>query len=157
MNWRTRPPASRGRDTSTAETTISGTATGTKLLGTMPQSTDFLDAVASTIKGFSYTTSPTTTSYSYTVHVTSVLSELLLHVQRRYDMNVRFEMQGGKNWIFPKEMIANRFFLNSHWLEIWSNHFCPSMGPNGGIVAMASDQYKENSTVREIYGIINSG
>ncbi len=55
-------------------------------------------------------------------------------------MNVRFEMQGGKNWIFPKEMIANRFFWNSHWLEIWSNHFCPSMGPNGGIVAMASEE-----------------
>jgi hypothetical protein len=53
-------------------------------------------------------------------------------------MNERFEMQGGKNWIFPKEMIANRFFWNSYWLEIWSNHFCPSMGPNGGIVAMGS-------------------
>ncbi len=24
------------------------------------------------------------------------------------------------------------------WLEIWSNHFCPSMGPNGGSVAMDS-------------------
>jgi hypothetical protein len=44
-------------------------------------------------------------------------------------------MQGGKNWIFPKEMNANRFFWDSHWLEIWSNHFCPSMGPNGGSVA----------------------
>jgi hypothetical protein len=37
-------------------------------------------------------------------------------------------MQGGKNWIFPKEMNANRFLWDSHWLEIWSNHFCPSMG-----------------------------
>ncbi len=26
-------------------------------------------------------------------------------------------MQGGKNWILPKEMNANRFFLDSHWLE----------------------------------------
>ncbi len=47
-------------------------------------------------------------------------------------------MQGGKNWIFPKEMNANRFFWDSHWLEIWSNHFCPSMEPNGGSVAMDS-------------------
>ncbi len=47
-------------------------------------------------------------------------------------------MQGGKNRILPKEMRANRFFWDSHWLEIWSNHFCPSMGPNGGSVAMDS-------------------
>ncbi len=61
-----------------------------------------------------------------------------LRIRRRYDMNGRFEMQGGTNWIFPKEMNANRFFWDSHWLEIWSNHFCPSIGPNRGIVAMAS-------------------
>ncbi len=47
-------------------------------------------------------------------------------------------MQGGKNWILPKEMNANRFFWDSHCLEIWSNHFCPSMGPNGVSVAMDS-------------------
>ncbi len=47
-------------------------------------------------------------------------------------------MQEGKNWILPKEMNAKRFFWDSHWLEIWSNHFCPSMGPNGGSVAMDS-------------------
>jgi hypothetical protein len=47
-------------------------------------------------------------------------------------------MQGGKNWLLPKEMNANRFFWDSHWLEIWSNHFYPSMGPNGGSVAMDS-------------------
>jgi hypothetical protein len=45
-------------------------------------------------------------------------------------------MQGGKNWILPKEINANRFFWDSHWLEIWSNNFCPSMGPNGGSVAI---------------------
>jgi hypothetical protein len=45
-------------------------------------------------------------------------------------------MQGGKNWFSPKQMNANRFFWDSHWLEIWSNHFYPSMGPNGGSVAM---------------------
>ncbi len=56
------------------------------------------------------------------------------------DMNGRFQMQGGKNWFLPKEMNANRFFWDSHWLEIWSNHFYPSMGPNGGSVAMDSGQ-----------------
>jgi hypothetical protein len=48
-------------------------------------------------------------------------------------------MQGGKNWVLPKEMNANRFFWDSHWLEIWSNHLCPSMGPNGGSMAMDSE------------------
>ncbi len=48
-------------------------------------------------------------------------------------------MQGGKNWILPKYINANRFFWNSHWLEIWSNHFCPSMGLNGGSVATDSE------------------
>ncbi len=47
-------------------------------------------------------------------------------------------MQGGKNRILPKEMNENWFFWGSHWLEIWSNHFCPSLGPNGGSVAMGS-------------------
>ncbi len=55
------------------------------------------------------------------------------------DMNGRFQMQGGKNWFLPKEMNANQFFWDSHWLEIWSNHFYPSMGPNGGSVTMDSD------------------
>jgi hypothetical protein len=54
------------------------------------------------------------------------------------DMNGGFQMQGGKNWILPKQINANRFFWNSHWLEIWSNHFCPSMGLNGGSVATDS-------------------
>jgi hypothetical protein len=47
-------------------------------------------------------------------------------------------MQGGKNWILPKEMRANRFFWDSRWLEICSNHFFPFMGSNGGIVVMDS-------------------
>jgi hypothetical protein len=47
-------------------------------------------------------------------------------------------MQGGKNWFLPKEMNTNRFFCDSHWLEIWSNHLYPSMGPNGESVAMDS-------------------
>jgi hypothetical protein len=61
-------------------------------------------------------------------------------------MNGRFQMQGGKNWFLPKEMNANRFFWDSHWLEIWSNHFYPSMGPNGGSVAMDSELMKERVT-----------
>jgi hypothetical protein len=32
---------------------------------------------------------------------------------RRYDMNVRFQMQGGKNRTLPKVMNTNRFFRNS--------------------------------------------
>jgi hypothetical protein len=58
--------------------------------------------------------------------------------QRRYDMNGRSQMQRSKNWILPEEINANRFFWDSHWLEIWKNHLCPSMGPNGGSVAMES-------------------
>jgi hypothetical protein len=53
-------------------------------------------------------------------------------------MNSWSQMVGGLNRLLPKEINANRFFWDSHWLEIWSNHFCPSMGPNGGSVAMGS-------------------
>jgi hypothetical protein len=31
-------------------------------------------------------------------------------LMRRYDMNGRFPMQGGKNWILQKDINANRFF-----------------------------------------------
>jgi hypothetical protein len=55
------------------------------------------------------------------------------------DMNGIFQMQGGKNRILPKYINAKRFFWDSHWLEIWSNHFCPSMGLNGGSVATDSN------------------
>ncbi len=34
-------------------------------------------------------------------------------------MKGRSQMQGGKNWILPKKIYANRFFWDSHWLEIW--------------------------------------
>jgi hypothetical protein len=57
-------------------------------------------------------------------------------------------MQGGKNWILPKEMNTNRFFWDSHWLEIWSNHLCPSMGPNGGSVAMDYDRKDRPASLR---------
>jgi hypothetical protein len=36
-------------------------------------------------------------------------------------------------------LYANRFLWVAHWLEIRSNHFCSSMGPNGGSVAMDSE------------------
>ncbi len=58
--------------------------------------------------------------------------------QRRYNMNRRSQMQGGKNWILPEEINANLFFWDSHWLEIWKINLCPSMGPNGGSVATDS-------------------
>ncbi len=58
--------------------------------------------------------------------------------QMWYDTNGRFQMQGGKNWNFPKEINANRFFWDSHLLEIWSNHFFLFMGPYGRSVAMDS-------------------
>jgi hypothetical protein len=32
-------------------------------------------------------------------------------------MSGKFQMQGGKNWILPKEMNANRFIWDSHWLN----------------------------------------
>ncbi len=60
-------------------------------------------------------------------------------ILRRYDMNGISQMQGGKkNCILPKEINANRFCRDSHWLEIWKNLLCPCMGPNGGSVAMDS-------------------
>ncbi len=46
-------------------------------------------------------------------------------IQRRYDMNGRSHMQGGKNLILPKEINANRFFWDSHWLEIWKYMYFP--------------------------------
>jgi hypothetical protein len=53
-------------------------------------------------------------------------------------MNWRSQIQGGKNWILPREINANRLFRDSHWMKIWKNHLCPSMGPNGGSGAMDS-------------------
>ncbi len=60
---------------------------------------------------------------------------------RRYDNNRRSQMQGGINWILPKEINANRFFWDSHWLEIWQNLLYPSMWPKGGSVAMDFEEY----------------
>ncbi len=41
---------------------------------------------------------------------------------------LRSQMQGGQNWILPKEINADRFFWHSHWLEIWKK---PVMSPYG--------------------------
>jgi hypothetical protein len=53
-------------------------------------------------------------------------------------MNSYYEMQGGQNWILPKEFNADRIVWDIHWLEILKNHLCLSMGPNGGSEAMDS-------------------
>ncbi len=57
-------------------------------------------------------------------------------------MNGRFQMQGGKKLDFAKYISAIRFCWDSHWLEIWSNHFCLSMGPNGGSVSVDSGKQR---------------
>jgi hypothetical protein len=50
------------------------------------------------------------------------------NIHRCYDMKVRSQMQGGKNWMLPKEINAHRFFGDAHWLKIWKKHLCSSMG-----------------------------
>ncbi len=55
-------------------------------------------------------------------------------------------------------MNENRFFWDSHWLEILSNHFYPSKGPNGGSVAMDSEGYECESPVwLELGALTKSG
>jgi hypothetical protein len=61
-------------------------------------------------------------------------------------MNGRFQMQGDKNRILPKEMNLNRSFWDSHWLEIWSNHLFPSMGLDGRSVTMDSGELNLRTT-----------
>ncbi len=43
------------------------------------------------------------------------------------------QMQGCKNWILPKNINANWFFWDSHWLEIWKNHYVPLWGRIEGV------------------------
>jgi hypothetical protein len=45
-----------------------------------------------------------------------------LHLRSPEGHNRKSQMHGGKNWILPKEMNANQFFQDAHWLEIWK---CP--------------------------------
>jgi len=61
-------------------------------------------------------------------------------ILRWYDMNGRSQMQGGKNWILLKEINANRFFWDSHWLEIWKNHYGTEWREHGfGLCGSLSD------------------
>jgi len=53
-------------------------------------------------------------------------------------MNGRFQMQGDKKLDFAERDEWKPFFWDYRWMEIWSNHLLPSMGPNEGIVAMDS-------------------
>ncbi len=55
------------------------------------------------------------------------------------------------NWILTKKVNWIRFFWDSHWLEIWKKHLCPSMGSNGGNVAMYS------GSVMCVMGVFNNG
>ncbi len=63
------------------------------------------------------------------------------------DMNGRSQMQGGKNCILPEEINENQFSWDSHWLEIWKNHLCPSMGQNGGRVSKEMHQCNLKSVI----------
>jgi hypothetical protein len=47
--------------------------------------------------------------YVSIIYIISSFSNLYYKL-RRYDMNGRSKMQGGKNWILPKDINANRFF-----------------------------------------------
>ncbi len=38
-------------------------------------------------------------------------------------------MLEGENWILPKEINANQFFWDSHWLEIWKKQLMALYGP----------------------------
>jgi hypothetical protein len=40
--------------------------------------------------------------------------------------------------VFFRKRLMQTGSSGTHWLEIWSNHFFPSMGSNGGSVAMDS-------------------
>jgi hypothetical protein len=68
-------------------------------------------------------------------------------------------MQGGKNWILPKEMNANWFFWDSHWLEIWSNHFVPLWDRMEGALQWTQNldsRHLELQMILEVSGIVVS-
>ncbi len=54
-------------------------------------------------------------------------------------MNRWSQMQGGQKWILPKEINADWFFWDSHWLKKLENQLCSSMGPNWESAASASE------------------
>jgi hypothetical protein len=73
---------------------------------------------------------------------------------------------------FAKRENASRLFWNSNWLGIWKT-VCPSMGPNGGSVAMDSNKNshrrrergdsvqrqraQDKSSLKVLSGILNWG
>jgi hypothetical protein len=71
-------------------------------------------------------------------------------IRGRYNMNGRFQMQGGKNWILPKEINANRFFWDAQCWKSGKNHLLAFMGPNGGSVAMDSEETSSTLKVHKI-------
>ncbi len=62
-------------------------------------------------------------------------------------MNGKSQMQEGKNWIFSKEINANRFFRGSHWLEIWENHLWDRMEGAWLWTLMGENKAKRNQGV----------
>jgi hypothetical protein len=49
----------------------------------------------------------------------------LWSASRGGQLNGISQLQGGKNWILPKEMNANWFFRDSHWLESGKTTYVP--------------------------------
>jgi hypothetical protein len=47
-------------------------------------------------------------------------------------MNGIYQLRGGKNWILPKEINANRFFCDCHWLESGKTTYVPQWDPLEG-------------------------
>ncbi len=49
-----------------------------------------------------------------------------MHSNLLYLFNERL-YRCGKNWILPQQIYANRFFWDSHWLEMLANNSCPTI------------------------------
>ncbi len=78
--------------------------------------------------------------------LSSLIMNVFLNTYSRA-MNSWTQMQGGQNWILPKEINANRFFWDSYWLEIWKNQLCPSFGPDGGSAASATENNRSPTLI----------
>ncbi len=77
-------------------------------------------------------------------------------------LNTMSQMQGGQNWILPKDINANGFFWDSHWIKMWKNHHSPSMGLSEGSVASASEHIEhrgwyQSPQCRKPYGRTSLG
>jgi hypothetical protein len=67
-------------------------------------------------------------------------------------MNGRSQMQGVKNWILSKEINASGSSETLIGGKSRKNHFCPSIGPNGGTVTMDLGRCPSLHTVKKIKG-----